>query len=98
MLERKRSQDQSEPAQSRGNEVEKSPAVQEEVRLYEARLVSLPALEKTPLPDAQEIIILGGPQDAPKEVEAAFKALGYGNVVLMTEPTYRTAPKKSASV
>jgi phosphopantetheine--protein transferase-like protein len=87
VLERKRSQDQAEPAEAKGNEVEKISAVQEEVRLYEARLVSLPSLEKTALPHVQEVIVLGGPQDASKEVEAALQALGYGNVVCMAEPT-----------
>ncbi|HMK37470.1 MAG TPA: SDR family NAD(P)-dependent oxidoreductase [Desulfomonilaceae bacterium] len=87
VLERKRSEEPEEPVTREVPHSEKTPMVQQEIKLYEARLVRLPALEKVGLPEADRIFVVGGPQETSREVEASLGALGYSSITCISEPT-----------
>ena len=63
-----------------------------DVRLLEARLVYLPALEAVPAPTVDEVIIAGGPADLVKKTETALKSAGYSSFVRTKNPEI---PKES---
>jgi phosphopantetheine--protein transferase-like protein len=66
---------------------EMSAAVQQEVGLFEARLVTLPDLQTAPLPSADEVIVYGGPSALSQEVEHVLRTMGYASVTRHVEPT-----------
>ena len=65
---------------------EKTPRAEEEVRLFETRLMALPPLERVPLPEAQEVLILGGSSGLAEEVSRTLGDLGYSNVNRIADP------------
>ncbi len=66
--------------------VEKTPKVEDEVRLFEARLVALPSLKQAPLPEADEVLVLGGPAGLGADVARALGAFGYSKVRQSSDP------------
>ncbi len=51
-----------------------------ESRLYETRLVNLPAPTAVPIPKTEQVLILGGPDDIAAALEAQLGAKGFGNI------------------
>jgi phosphopantetheine--protein transferase-like protein len=73
--------------QQHQNEVaEKSPRAEEEVRLFETRLMALPLLERVPRPEAEEVLVFGGPSGLAEDVARMLGELGYSNVKRITDP------------
>ncbi len=66
---------------------------QQDLGLFEARLVNLPTLEKVALPDADEVIVYGGPPALAEEVEAALRSLGYASVTRRSDAIAPDAAK-----
>ena len=62
------------------------PRAEEEVRLFETRLMALPPLERVPLPEAEEVLILGGSSGLAEKVTQALGDLGYSNVKRIADP------------
>jgi len=65
--------------------IDVAPITEADVRLLEARLVSLPELERVPLPAADDVLIAGGPADLVQEMEAALRSVGYRSIVRVKE-------------
>ena len=72
--EKRRKASSSAAQQPLESQVEKTPKVEEEVRLFEARLVALPPLQEVPLPEAEEVLVLGGPVGLAEDVAKALGA------------------------
>jgi len=68
---------------------EKAPASEEEIRLYEARLVSVPEPQVTAVGEVDEIIVAGGPEALAERLQQGFRDKGFGNVFRVREPVLR---------
>ena len=74
--------------------VDKTSRAEEEVRLFEARLVALPPVEKSSRPEAEEVFVMGGPSELADAVTNALNVLGYPVVKRTTDPVL---PKVSST-
>ena len=61
------------------------PPAQQDVGLFETRLVALPALQKVDLPQADEVIVYGGPNTLSQEVETMLRSMGFASVKRQAE-------------
>jgi phosphopantetheine--protein transferase-like protein len=68
------------------SEEEKTSLTEQEVRLYEARLVRVPDLVETSLPEADHVIIAGGSADLADAIEEELHRLGYERVERLSQP------------
>ena len=64
VLDKRRSEVPVAAQEQQEGAAEKAPRAEEEVRLFETRLVALAPLERVPLPEAEEVLVLGGPSEA----------------------------------
>ncbi|MBM3302247.1 MAG: hypothetical protein FJY85_20130, partial [Deltaproteobacteria bacterium] len=67
--------------------VHKAPAVHDEVRLFEARLVDLPRLDVADAVEVDEVLIAGGPEDLALEVERALRSWGCHDITRIAAPS-----------
>lgn len=60
--------------------VSSSPVDHRDIGLFEARLVRLPQLPESPLPEADKVLIIGGPEELSLKLAEALVNLGYPEV------------------
>jgi NAD(P)-dependent dehydrogenase (short-subunit alcohol dehydrogenase family)/acyl carrier protein len=66
---------------------ENIPSAAEEIRMFETRLVAFGSPQSMPLPDAEEVLVIGGPEDFSKQVADAVAKLGYNSIRLSALPS-----------
>lgn len=74
----------AEPAEQ--THAESMPAAEEEIRMFETRLVAVGNPQSIPRPEADEVLVVGGPQDYAQQMVDAMLVLGYGSVKRLSGP------------
>lgn len=76
-----------ENTDSSSGEGEKISPDEQEIRLYEARLVRAPQPTAVPLPEADQVIIAGGAQELVGALEDELRRLGFESVERISNPS-----------
>jgi phosphopantetheine--protein transferase-like protein len=69
-----------------GKGVERRPAAEDRIHVFETRLVSLPAPKTLSLVEADEVLIFGGPEVLVAEVKKELRVAGYQAIRRISEP------------
>ena len=85
VLDKRRSEVPVAAQEQQEGAAEKAPRAEEEVRLFETRLVALPPLERIPRPEAEEVLVLGGPSELAEAVARGLGVAGHSNVKLIAD-------------
>ncbi|MBI4965598.1 MAG: SDR family NAD(P)-dependent oxidoreductase [Desulfomonile tiedjei] len=87
VLERSRkAADTKATIETAGKQAETGTTREQEIGLFETRLVSLPPLEKIAAPEVDTLIIAGGPVNLADTIDEEAQRSGLGHVVRITEP------------
>ncbi len=87
VMEKTRSEVTATTAPVEEKPAESIPAAEEEIRMFETRLVAFENPPSMPLPDAEEVLVIGGPEDFSKHVTDAVAKLGYKTIKLSALPS-----------